>query len=404
MLLNFNDKLETWMKSDDYKGHLENEEKMIKELNKFLKKFTIEYISSMPIEVYVTGNGSKESFCYCVERKFKCYGDISGQTTAYQKFVIQWSNKYDNYIFGDHRTKNRRGFGSSVEEIYNNVRKELVNLIDATNKKDYDRIIKNPLNPLFKNKISYLYNSINQIPIYSEDDLNTILTIFDIPFDTREDRFLKRKKLFEFYKLNELDSKISTYMFMQFLYGWYGYRTVLRSSDKPTIELQEIKKYKLVDVEIEKVYSTIRTGNGTSKRMVYNSRNEESKRITGKKAQNIVKEYLIANKNKLGITEINCYCDGEKQDDGRGYDISYILTDGSEIYVEVKGTKIDWNNQVYFEMSANEYSVMKAHPDNYYIFFVNDVNRGNEIKRILAKDIYGEEPVKYRIHFESSIK
>ncbi len=35
MLLNFNDKLETWMKSDDYKGHLENEEKMIKELNKF---------------------------------------------------------------------------------------------------------------------------------------------------------------------------------------------------------------------------------------------------------------------------------------------------------------------------------------------------------------------------------
>ncbi len=354
----------------------------------------------MPIEVYVTGNGSKESFCYCVERKFKCYGDISGQTTAYQKFVIQWSNKYDNYIFGDHRTKNRRGFGRSIEEIYNNVRKEVVNLIDATNKKDYDRIIKNPLNPLFKNKISYLYNSINQIPIYSEDDLNTILTIFDIPFDTREDRFLKRKKLFEFYKSNELDSKISTYMFMQFLYGWYGYRTVLRISDKPTIELQEIKKYKLVDVEIEKAYSSIRTGNGTSKRIVYDYKNEESKRITGKKAQDIVKKYLIANKNKLGITKINCYCDGERQDDGRGYDISYVLIDGSEIYVEVKGTKIDWKNQVYFEMSANEYSVMKAHPNNYYIFFVNDVNRGNEIKRILAKDIYGEEPVKYKVYFE----
>ncbi len=226
------------------------------------------------------------------------------------------------------------------------------------------------------------------------------MTIFDIPFDTREDRFLKRKKLFEFYKSNELDSKISTYMFMQFLYGWYGYRTVLRISDKPTIELQEIKKYKLVDVEIEKAYSSIRTGNGTSKRIVYDYKNEESKRITGKKAQDIVKKYLIANKNKLGITKINCYCDGERQDDGRGYDISYVLIDGSEIYVEVKGTKIDWKNQVYFEMSANENSVMKAHPNNYYIFFVNDVNRGNEIKRILAKDIYGEEPVKYKVYFE----
>ena len=33
-----------------------------------------------------------------------------------------------------------------------------------------------------------------------------------------------------------------------------------------------------------------------------------------------------------------------------------------------------------------------------------DVNNGKIIRRILAKDIYGEEPIKYRVNFESKKK
>lgn len=47
---------------------------------------------------------------------------------------------------------------------------------------------------------------------------------------------------------------------------------------------------------------------------------------------------------------------------------------------------------------------MKNNPDIYYIFFVNDVNKGNIIQRILAKDVYGEEPIKYRVNFKAMLK
>lgn len=41
------------------------------------------------------------------------------------------------------------------------------------------------------------------------------------------------------------------------------------------------------------------------------------------------------------------------------------------------------------------------------IFFVNNVNNVNNattIQRLLAKDIYGEEPIKYRVSFRSKEK
>lgn len=55
-------------------------------------------------------------------------------------------------------------------------------------------------------------------------------------------------------------------------------------------------------------------------------------------------------------------------------------------------------------MPSDSYNIMKSHPNTYYIFFVNDVNKGNIIQRILAKDVYGEEPIKYRVNFKSMLK
>ena len=135
-----------------------------------------------------------------------------------------------------------------------------------------------------------------------------------------------------------------------------------------------------------------------------NPGSEESKRITGKKAEDIILEYLKAHAKELDAHNITPWCYGENQDDGKGYDISYFLSNGTEIFVEVKGTKADLKGQVYFEMSRNEYNVMKNNPDTYYIFFVNDINKGNIIQRILAKDVYGEEPIKYRVNFKSMLK
>ena len=404
MIDNFYSKLDTWMKSDDYKYHLKLDNDKRMELKKFISKFNLDYLKVMPINEYVTGMNNRYSFCNYVENIFKNYGTISGRTTAFQKFVIYWSSSENKYSFGDKRTKYRKGFGSTVEEIYSNVRNNIVKIVEASNNNDYKTIADSPLNPQFKNKIAFLYNYENQLPIYSNDDLNVILSIFDIPFDKNEDRAFKRKKLFDFYKVNKIDELISTDMFMSFIYGWYGYRGLLRSDEKPTIKEKVINEYSMIDVQIDDVIHTVRTGKVINKRVVYNPDSEENKRITGRKAEDIVIEYLKLHKKELNIKDLFFWCNGENKDDGRGYDISYVTTDGIEFYIEVKGTKMDLKNQVCFEMSANEYSVMRANEDNYYIYFVNDVNNGKIIRRILGKDIYGEEPTKYKINFDSKNK
>lgn len=399
MIDNFYSKLETWMKSDDYKYHYDLDKKKRIELNKFIAHYNLEHLKKMKIEEYVTGMNNKNSFCNMVENVFKNYGMISGRTTAFQKFVIYWSADDNDYLFGDKRTKNRKGFGSSKEEIYNNVRNCIVKVVEASLNNDYKTIAMSPLNPQFKNKIAFLYNYDNQMPVYSNDDLNVILTIFGIPFDKNEDRAFKREKLFKFYKDNEIDKILSTDMFMSFIYGWYGYRSFLRTDEKPVLNKKEISKYNLIDIKIDKVNEY--KHNENKKRVIYNPESEEKKRINGRKAEDIVLEYLEDHKDDLNIKTICSWCTGVNQDDGKGYDISYIDNDNVEYFIEVKSSGSDLKDIVTFEMSLNEYNVMKANPNTYYVYFVNNVNEGKVIQRILGKDLYGEMPVKYRLSFHA---
>lgn len=404
MIDNFYSKLETWMKSDDYKYHYDLDKKMRVELNKFISYYNLDYLKSMPIDEYVTGRNNKKSFCNMVENGFKNYGKISGRTTAFQKFVIYWSADDKDYLFGDKRTKNRKGFGSSKEEIYKNVRDNIVKVVEASLDNDYQTIASSPLNPQFKNKIAFLYNYDNQVPIYSDDDLNVILSIFNIPFDKNEDRAFKRQKLFLFYKKNEIDKLLSTDMFMSFIYGWYGYRAYLRADEKPIMDKNEISQYNLIDIKIDTVNEYKQSGNENKKRVVYNPESEEKKRINGRKAEDIVLEYLNNHKKDLNIKKVNAWCTGVNKDDGKGYDISYIDNNNTEIFIEVKSSGLDLKDDVTFEMSLNEYNVMKANPDKYYIYFVNNVNEGKVIQRILGKDLYGEIAVKYRLSFHAKNK
>lgn len=181
-----------------------------------------------------------------------------------------------------------------------------------------------------------------------------------------------------------------------------GPRNTVRSDEKvwnPTIKDEQ--GYSLIDIQIDEIFETEYNGNGVSHRVVYNPETEEQKRIVGKKGEKIAFEYLNRHRVDLNIKEIVCWSDGENRDDGKGFDISYITNDGDEYFVEVKTTSQNLLGRVCFEMSANEYAVMKAHEDRYYVFFINDVNNEKEIKRILGKDIYGAQPIKYRIDFES---
>ena len=222
-----------------------------------------------------------------------------------------------------------------------------------------------------------------------------MLTIFEIPFDIKEDRIYKRKKLFDYYKsLNRTD--ISPRTFMKFVYSDLGYRSYLRTDNANNLSEKIVaKKYQLVDIndtsKISNTRSCTRSG-----LIIEKPETSQQKKITGKKGEEIVKAYLLTHKDELGIIgNIECACE---VDDYKHYDFSYVTTDGNTIYIEVKATKNDTKEAIVFEMSDSEYTFMNNNIENYFIYYINDVFNCNIIKRISAKLII-LSPSRYRARF-----
>lgn len=390
IIADFLEKYDTWQDKYNKKHFKQVEEK----LDEFLAKYPLSRIKTMDIDDYVVGKGMN-SFCWWVENKLDELGDIRPRMlTSYQKFGIDYDKKNHRYRFCS-KTAQRNRFGSDSDEIFSNIRKELITLITASIDGDYDVVAKSKLNKLFCNKISYLYNRNAFLPIYSDTDLNIILTALKIPFNFNEDRAFKRKILFQFYKALNRDD-ITPLLFMVFIYNKAGYRNYLRSDESKSLNSKiKAKDYKLIDISET---SEIRVSQTSDKFGLIDVENPEtlmSKKLTGKKGEEIVKNYLLAHKKELGISKI--YFAFEENDYAH-YDISYITSDGKTIYIEVKATKANRNNVVNFEMSDAEYKFLNENQNNYYVFYVNNVLNGDTIYRIPASKIIAK-PSKYKASF-----
>lgn len=400
MLQSFYSKMESWFFSDEYKNQLKNEEQLKKELETFLQRFTLDFLENMQIDDYITGKEEKNTFCYFLEGNLEGYGTIGGQTTDPQQYGIHWDKKRGDYSFGGKKVKKTK-FGHNKDEIFSNIKEELKALITATINNNEDEIIRNRLSPQFKNKVSFLYSNNTQVPIYSNDHLNIIFSLLQIPFSVTEDPFIKRKQLYGFYIESGLNKKMSPLMFMNFFYSKQGYRDLLKDSKTFSLMRDKTKKRKkitLIDIELsDENKIDIGIKEKPKREGLHNPFAEEKKRITGKKAEQIVIDYLKDHKKEFGIIgEIKEWCNSN---DFKGYDISYEETGGKEIYIEVKGVAANVGNRIQFEMSYNERKVMKDNADHYYIFFVNDVFNAPKIKRILAKEINDDcyKPSKFSV-------
>ncbi len=392
MSLQFLEKYDSWIESRDA-SYFKDREKNNHLLDSFLKLFPQEKIKNLDIDEYVVGKGAK-TFCWWIEDELAAHGDIRPKNlTSFQKFGLDYDKTNKAYRFGGKKVKKTR-FGSNYEEIFANIRKALVELIEAASSHDYDTIAECPLNDLFKNKITYLYNRDEYLPIYSDGDLNVVLALLDIPFSVEENRIFKRKKLFDFYKqLGRND--ISTLDFMRFIYNEAGYRPFLRSENNLKLKDKvNAKKYILIDVdkttEINKEKKS--GGNGL---VTETAETIQTKKMSGKKGEEIVKEYLLLHKEELGVIgEIDCACE---YNDYAHYDYSYETSTGT-IYIDVKATKSNRKNVVNFEMSDAEFDFMQKHYDSYYIFYINNVFEGDTILRIPSKYIF-VRPFKYKASF-----
>lgn len=265
--------------------------------------------------------------------------------------------------------------GMSEGEMVDTIKPYLLDLFEACNNNNVDKIERNPLRQLLKNKLDFIYRSDKSIPIYVNQHLDKIINYFGIPIpSTKASAFIKREEIYKFYvSLNLPES--SPILFMDFLYNSLGYRKLLKPNS--TIKLVNGKKNIANDNEAdESLYSFPFW--------------EELKKV-GEEGERIVLEYLNNHMDELKIDKSKGIIDVRQgQMKGIHCDFVYYTKQGKEIFIEVKATKLNRPNDYHFMMSKAEYDFMCNNKKNYYVYYVNNVFDCDLIEKLTYKMIINQ--------------
>src|ERR1035438_750455 len=133
----------------------------------FVTDYPAKKIPSLALDDYVIGKGAENrSFCYRLKREMDILGRILGATAF--KFGVYFgrikSDPADKYRFRQH-------WGKTVDQAFAAVKQAIADLLEAADKENFTAIAQNPLSPMFKGKILFLYYPDQYVPIYSEEYL-----------------------------------------------------------------------------------------------------------------------------------------------------------------------------------------------------------------------------------------
>jgi hypothetical protein len=350
---------------------------------KFVSDFTIERIKRMTIDEYIVGKGNHFSFCYWLETGLKKLGNMKGGATAPQKFGVYYGiTKSDLTV--KYRTTGYK-WGVTPEEAFENIRNELILLIEDGKDKNISKLIDNKISPMFKGKILATYYPDRYINVFSPDHLDYFLETFNIPIP--EHNIEKREKLLEFKNNDPIMKKWSIYEFGVFLYNYIkpNQKSPLYKDKNELIKRQKsiskdedgFLKLSIVDKKEEKKEEKIKI-NFRDIEIDFQEQYEKNKE-KGDKGEKLVfdkeKEYL---KSKGKSELANKVKDVSKE--FRGYDILSYDLEGKEKYIEVKSTSSKPSNVTIY-VSSNEYEKAKG-LDNYYLYIVFNVLTNPDIVKL----------------------
>lgn len=147
----------------------------------FLKKFPLEKIKELTLEEYT--NLNKTSFCYWVENKLNDLGNIHGATSF--KFGIYEYISEPTLQSSDEKYAWYDRFGNTSQEAFNNIKAYIVQIIEASQKGDYEAIDSIDISEMFKWKIAFLYSDDKLINWFSKETLVDFAKYFGETFDDK---------------------------------------------------------------------------------------------------------------------------------------------------------------------------------------------------------------------------
>lgn len=194
-------------------------------LDAFLDRWQPDDIQEMTLEEYV-GVNNKDTFCQWVETKTRMLGSIKGMTSI--KFGIyerKDSTKRPKYYENDNKYSWLKGYGNEPYEVFENVKSDIIKIVDFAQKGKFEKIDDIILPDLFKWKVAFLFSNERLIPIYKRDVLFQIANHYGLNTN-------RKTKISEIHRLmiSKKPANRDVYQFMGELYDRFG-----REKDKDVI-------------------------------------------------------------------------------------------------------------------------------------------------------------------------
>lgn len=385
----------------EYKG-------LFKIRDEFVRKYSPAKIAAMTIDEYVQGKQSKTSFCYILERSLKGLGNMSGQYAT--KFGVWYSKENGDYSFEPR-------LGATYKEVFKKVKASILNLLEAGKAHDYEEIINNPLNALFKGKILAVYYPDDYLNIFSNDHLNHYLKAFDL--DTAElmkqNVIYKRKALLDYKNSDKDMKKWSNNMFSVFLWSHYP-KSPLKSdevavvSDEEEIEFPTLESFSFIDLQLASGKPTSPAKSHSGKPSPDYEKEARKYKKLGDRGEYVVYQAEVSRLMKgLSITEAKAkklIKWVSRESDSYGYDIQSVNIDKTPRYIEVKATRGKAGSMDFY-YTENEYETAKKYGENYYIYVVYEILTVHpKIWMIKNPFIKGEginmRPIKYKVELRTN--
>lgn len=181
---------------------------------KFAGDYNLSVLEAMSIEDYAIGHGDHLNFCYRIERELMRMGDIRGRAGS-QKFGVWYSKKEGKY-------QNTGKYGGSPEEAWAAVKAEIISLVRAGAKEDYEAVRESMLSPLFRYKILAVYYPDQYITIFSDEHLSYFCGKLDITLSSGDDTLSLQRKLVLWKEQQPETKGMSLVMYVKWLYDKFG--------------------------------------------------------------------------------------------------------------------------------------------------------------------------------------
>jgi len=381
-----------------------------KQLNKlriaFVKNFSLKHIAEMKIDEYAIGKGN-HTFCYRLEQELDGLGRIKGATAF--KFGV-----YYGVIKGDNEYKYRYSdkWGKNHKDAFENIRFELIELINAGKAGDIESIIESRFSTMLKGKILSTYYPERYLNIFSNDHLNHYLQFYGLLNDEIliADPVLKREALMAYKNSDKVMKHWDADIFANFLYSAYP-----KSPIKEQPESEILTDYKApvfpisqtpetIELNIQPIQESSKSGSRekSGHKPDYEKENRLLKQL-GDMGEDLVVKYESKRLELLGLTKKAKKVERVSlKSDAFGYDILSFNDDESERYIEVKATRAKAGTANFF-LTLNELNTAKEKQENYFIYMVYDILSKNPQIWIIPNPFSPEnkdvlmEPVNYRV-------